>query len=131
MTAALLWLAHALLALAFLALQVLDVISTNAALRRPNVVEVGDEAIGLGNLVGWAMKRWGRWWWLVKIPLVLIFAPLIVTPAPVSIEPALILLLIAANSYFLKLVRENFRNARYRPMESDDDARVCRSFSER
>lgn len=100
----------ALLAAHFLWLQILDVHSTNLALRLPWVKEVGDEAIGMGNLSGWAQARWGRWWWLIKVPL-LIFAPLCWFPAPWQIEPAIILLLIAANSRFLRIVRGNYRNA--------------------
>lgn len=94
-----------------LGLQFLDVHSTNAALRLPWVREVGDEAIGLGNLSGWAQARWGRWWWLIKAPLFLVFAPLIWWPVPPQDAAAVILLLIAANSRFLRIIRGNYRNA--------------------
>lgn len=94
-----------------LVIQILDVISTNSARRLPWVREVGDQAIGLGNLSGLAQRHLGWWWWIVKLPLALIFAPLIWTPAPLAVQPAIILLLLAANSYFLKITRQNFLNA--------------------
>lgn len=102
---------HAILATALLWLQLLDVHSTNLALRRPDVVEVGDTAMGLGNAVGWAMRRLGRAWWLVKLPF-LIFAPLVWTDVPLAVEPALCVLLGTFNAYFFRLVRQNYRNAR-------------------
>lgn len=110
MIAGLLLFFQGVLAAHLLFLQILDVHSTNLALRLPWVREVGDEAIGLGNLSGWAQARLGRWWWLIKAPL-LIFAPLIWTPVPWQVWPAVILLLIAANSRFLRIIRGNYRNA--------------------
>ena len=42
---------------------VLDVISTNLALSRPNTAE--------GNkLVAWLMSKLGRFWWVYKLPII-------------------------------------------------------------
>lgn len=115
---------HAALAAALLVLQILDVHSTNLALRRPDVVEVGDTAIGMGNAVGWAMKRWGRLWWLVKLPF-LVALPLVWTAVPLAAEPALSAMLSVADAYFFKLVRQNYVNAKPRERETP----TCRPMS--
>ncbi len=93
-----------------LVLQFFDVHSTFLALRLPWVREVGDTTIGGFNISGWAQNHLGWLWPVVKLPLA-IFAPLIWTPAPVAVEIPLILLLLYADLYFLKIVMENYDNA--------------------
>lgn len=96
-----------------LLLQLFDVDSTILALRNPHVqvVEVGDEALGLGNLSGWAQKHWGGWWWVIKLPMA-IFIPLAAVRLPTPAQPCIILLLVGACGYFHTITKENYRIAR-------------------
>ena len=109
--------AVALEAVVLIAQQLADVHSTNLALANPHVrvIEVGDEALGCGNLSALAQRSWGRWWWLIKTPLVLVLLPLVLAPVdsriPLSICPVLLLGLFVAICYFEKIVRENYENA--------------------
>jgi hypothetical protein len=101
----------ALLAAWLLVLQLFDIHSTFLALRLPWVREVGDTEVGGFNISGWAQVHLGWCWPVIKLPLA-VFAPLIWTPAPILVEIPLILLLIAVDMYFLKIVRENYDNAK-------------------
>lgn len=106
-----LFLIQFLLACIVITVQPIDVWSTNIALKRPDVVEQGDTELGLGNLAGWAMTRLGRFWWIIKLPLVLILAPLLWVDVPAPVAPALILFLFAAAAYFIRITIRNFHNA--------------------
>lgn len=102
------------LVLFLLVIQVFDVHSTILALRLPWVREVGDDAIGLGNLSGWCQRHLGAAWPVVKAPF-LIFAPMLWTPVPDQIQLPIIALLCMANGYFFTITKQNYANARSLP----------------
>ncbi len=96
---------------AVISYQFFDVHSTILALRRHDVVEVGDEALGLGNISGWCQARLGIFWPVMKLPVIALMAPLLWVQVPIAIEPGIIFALVYLVAYFRKIVRQNYNNA--------------------
>lgn len=101
----------AALAGAVISYQFFDVHSTILALRRPDVREVGDSALGLGNLSGWCQHHLGWAWPAMKLPVILVMAPLLWYQAPLEIDPGIIFALVYLVAYFRRIVRQNYNNA--------------------